>query len=172
MGGADYASIAPLHSYIDALKFKGPRHLADYLIALDQDDQFYTEFFKWKKHLHSPEEQWSKQSYSSLVPFWDGHTRQCRGAWNDTLIIYSNGKSSGPSGFLYYMLCIAEWFISIIYLYTADCFTDISNFLKLVARFLYSHMERNNIVTLEFNFACYEWFICDIDMNTCNLYAV
>jgi len=51
MGGADYASIAPPHSCIDALKFRGPSssHLADYLNALDKDDQVYAEFFEWKK---------------------------------------------------------------------------------------------------------------------------
>ena len=105
MGGANYTAIAPPHSFIDALEFEGPKELADYLNRLDQDDRLYREYFEWKQEfivesgvdqmarhafcdlcakLHSKEERWSKQSYSSLRPLWN-HRTQCDGAWNQTL---------------------------------------------------------------------------------------
>ena len=49
MGGADYASIAPPHSYINALKFNGPKELAKYLNFLDRNKELYEEYFYWKK---------------------------------------------------------------------------------------------------------------------------
>lgn len=49
LGGADYASIAPAHSYIDALQFS-PRQLADYLMLLDRNDTLYREYFWWKPY--------------------------------------------------------------------------------------------------------------------------
>ena len=49
LGGADYASIAPRHSYINALDFR-PQQLAEYLIELDRNDHLYAEYFWWKPH--------------------------------------------------------------------------------------------------------------------------
>jgi len=49
LGGADYSSIAPRHSYINALDYT-PRQLADYLKLLDEDDNLYAEYFWWKPH--------------------------------------------------------------------------------------------------------------------------
>ena len=49
LGRGDYRSVAPTHSYIDALRFR-PRQLADYLRRLDADDRLYNEFFWWKPH--------------------------------------------------------------------------------------------------------------------------
>ena len=46
-GGADYASIAPPHSYIDARQFK-PKELADYLKKLDANDTLFAEYLQWK----------------------------------------------------------------------------------------------------------------------------
>ncbi|CAL4240892.1 unnamed protein product, partial [Meganyctiphanes norvegica] len=37
MGGADYKLKAPPHSYIDALDFQSPKHLADYLNTVASD---------------------------------------------------------------------------------------------------------------------------------------
>ncbi|KAL7642684.1 UNVERIFIED_CONTAM: hypothetical protein RMT77_007249 [Armadillidium vulgare] len=48
-GSGDYAAIAPPHSYINALDFKTPKDLANYLIYLSKNDSAYTEYFKWKK---------------------------------------------------------------------------------------------------------------------------
>ena len=44
----DYAVSAPYKSYIHVDDFDGPKELADYLHKLDQDDQLYNEYFKWK----------------------------------------------------------------------------------------------------------------------------
>ena len=49
LGGADYAAIAPPHSYINALDFT-PKELAEYLTKLDKDDALYAEYFWWKPH--------------------------------------------------------------------------------------------------------------------------
>ncbi|XP_057375425.1 alpha-(1,3)-fucosyltransferase C-like [Daphnia carinata] len=49
LGGADYAAIAPPHSYINALDYT-PHQLADYLNELDRNDTMYAEYFWWKKH--------------------------------------------------------------------------------------------------------------------------
>ncbi|KAI9554291.1 hypothetical protein GHT06_019563 [Daphnia sinensis] len=49
LGGADYAAIAPPHSYINALDYT-PRQLAEYLKELDRNDTLYAEYFWWKPH--------------------------------------------------------------------------------------------------------------------------
>ncbi|KAL7642686.1 UNVERIFIED_CONTAM: hypothetical protein RMT77_007251 [Armadillidium vulgare] len=48
-GAADYASIAPPHSYINVEDFKTPKELANHLIYLDKNDTAYMEYFNWKK---------------------------------------------------------------------------------------------------------------------------
>ncbi|ELU14773.1 hypothetical protein CAPTEDRAFT_132452 [Capitella teleta] len=45
---ADYAAIAPPHSFIHVDDFKSPKDLANYLMKLDADDQLYNEYFRWK----------------------------------------------------------------------------------------------------------------------------
>ncbi|CAL4155055.1 unnamed protein product, partial [Meganyctiphanes norvegica] len=50
MGGADYDRIAPPNSYIDALQFRGPKELADYLKFLASNSQLYNRYFEWKTH--------------------------------------------------------------------------------------------------------------------------
>ena len=49
LGGANYSSIAPPHSYINALDYT-PRQLAEYLTILDRNDTLYAEYFWWKPH--------------------------------------------------------------------------------------------------------------------------
>lgn len=49
LGGANYSSIAPQHSYINALDYT-PHELADYLKKLDNNDTLYAEYFWWKPH--------------------------------------------------------------------------------------------------------------------------
>ena len=39
----------PPHSYINALDFKSVKHLADYLIQLDENEEEYLKYFEWKK---------------------------------------------------------------------------------------------------------------------------
>ena len=100
MGGADYASRAPPHSYIDVLRFKGPEELADYLQKLDSNDRLYAEYFEWRNRftVESGVEQMTRHAfcdlcaklnrhdepekyYPSLESFWDRVT-QCFGSWN------------------------------------------------------------------------------------------
>lgn len=90
LGGGDYVSIAPPHSYIDTAWFKTPADLAAYLLYLDGHDDLYEKFFEWKTQytveagvaqmaqhafcdlcakLHQPEHKLSK-SYTSLLPQW------------------------------------------------------------------------------------------------------
>ena len=42
--------MAPPHSYIDVRDFKSPKHLAEYLLYLDKNDDEYMSYFKWKKY--------------------------------------------------------------------------------------------------------------------------
>lgn len=50
MGAApeDYARAAPYMSYIHVDNFQSPEHLAAYLHKLDQNDDLYNEYFRWK----------------------------------------------------------------------------------------------------------------------------
>ena len=49
MGGADYKTLLPPHSYIDVRDFNSSEHLAEYLLMLDQNDDLYRQFFAWKQ---------------------------------------------------------------------------------------------------------------------------
>jgi len=44
----DYARSAPHHSFIHVDDFESPKELANYLHKLDQDDNLYNEYFRWK----------------------------------------------------------------------------------------------------------------------------
>ncbi|XP_053212461.1 4-galactosyl-N-acetylglucosaminide 3-alpha-L-fucosyltransferase FUT6-like [Panonychus citri] len=48
LGGANYSSVLPNHSYIDALSFKSPRDLAMLLRSLSNDEKRYNSYFEWK----------------------------------------------------------------------------------------------------------------------------
>ena len=49
--GADGVhKVAPPHSYIDIRDFKSPKHLAEYLLYLDKNDEEYMSYFLWKRH--------------------------------------------------------------------------------------------------------------------------
>ena len=48
MGGADYTKKAPPRSYINVLDYETPRHLADYLIHLANNETEYQSYFWWK----------------------------------------------------------------------------------------------------------------------------
>ncbi|GAB6032333.1 Alpha-(1,3)-fucosyltransferase 9 [Chamberlinius hualienensis] len=48
-GGANYSTYAPESSYINALDFKSPQKLAEYLLYLDKNDEEYNKYFDWKR---------------------------------------------------------------------------------------------------------------------------
>ena len=50
LGGADYKSSLPEHSYIDVKDFASPKALAKYLDKLDNNDTLYNEYFAWKQN--------------------------------------------------------------------------------------------------------------------------
>jgi alpha-1,3-fucosyltransferase len=50
-GGGNYSQFVPKSGYINALDFKSPKKLADYLIFLDKNKTAYNSYFKWKKHV-------------------------------------------------------------------------------------------------------------------------
>ena len=47
-GADDVHKVAPPHSYIDVRDFKSPKHLAEYLLYLDKNDEEYISYFHWK----------------------------------------------------------------------------------------------------------------------------
>ena len=49
-GGKGVHKVAPPHSYIDVRDFKSPKHLAQYLLYLDKNDDEYMSYFKWKQN--------------------------------------------------------------------------------------------------------------------------
>lgn len=97
-GGADYSSFAPPHSYIDALAFKTPKDLGDYLNRVRQDFDLYRRYFAWKglydvKHwvyytfcnlcakLYSTS--FKQLSVNRDIVHWWNNTSQCR-TWNNS----------------------------------------------------------------------------------------
>lgn len=49
LGGANYTAVAPPGSFIDALSFKSPKHLAEYLKEVSRDFSLYRKYHRWKK---------------------------------------------------------------------------------------------------------------------------
>ena len=49
----DYERLAPHNSYIHVDNFEGPKELADYLKTLNENDDLYNEYFRWKVRLLS-----------------------------------------------------------------------------------------------------------------------
>lgn len=88
LGGADYSSIAPPNSYIDALKYS-PMSLASYLKKLDKNDTLYNSFFNWK----------SEYSIVDGKGFYkDAFCNLCRRLNEGTSGSYSNIRSWWISG--------------------------------------------------------------------------
>ncbi|KAK2166396.1 hypothetical protein LSH36_39g00083 [Paralvinella palmiformis] len=50
MGGANYTKYLPPKSYIDVKDFQSPKHLAEYLIHLDNNPDEYMKYFDWKRY--------------------------------------------------------------------------------------------------------------------------
>ncbi|KAH6937923.1 hypothetical protein HPB50_005247 [Hyalomma asiaticum] len=95
-GGANYTQIAPPGSYIDALSFESPMHLARHLKKVAKDFNLYKKHFQWKgkykveplsgydfcplcRKLHS--EDFKKTSVITDIFHWWNTTSYCR-AWN------------------------------------------------------------------------------------------
>lgn len=49
LGGADYMSITPPNSIINAMDFKTPKKLAQFLLHLSNDTEKYMKYFDWKR---------------------------------------------------------------------------------------------------------------------------
>ncbi len=47
-GGAKYDQLFPKNSYIDALSFESPEHLAKFLLKVGSDESLYNKYFEWK----------------------------------------------------------------------------------------------------------------------------
>lgn len=45
---SEYAALAPHNSYVHVEEFASPEELAAYLRRLDEDDNLYNSYFKWK----------------------------------------------------------------------------------------------------------------------------
>lgn len=54
----DYERIAPKRSFLHVENFESPKHLADYLHKLDQNDDEYNSYFKWVGTGEIREEYW------------------------------------------------------------------------------------------------------------------
>lgn len=52
LGGANYSLFAPKNSFIDVSDFTSISELAAYLRMLDQNDELYMEYFKWKRDVN------------------------------------------------------------------------------------------------------------------------
>ena len=44
----DYKKVAPPNSFIHVDEFNSPRQLAEYMHILDNNDDLYNEYFRWK----------------------------------------------------------------------------------------------------------------------------
>ncbi|GBM14217.1 Alpha-(1,3)-fucosyltransferase C [Araneus ventricosus] len=49
-GGADYDKFVPPGSYIDALSFQSPKHLALFMSGVGRDFKVYSSYFKWREN--------------------------------------------------------------------------------------------------------------------------
>lgn len=45
---SEYEEKSPKNSFIHVDDFESPKHLAEYLLKLDSNDDLYNEYFKWK----------------------------------------------------------------------------------------------------------------------------
>lgn len=95
-GGTNYSEIAPPHSYIDALSFQSPKHLAEYLVKLSENYTEYAAYFNWKEShdvtlengfcklctkLHNHAELQRISWYDDIGSWWFGNGGRCR-SWS------------------------------------------------------------------------------------------
>ncbi|KAI9553681.1 hypothetical protein GHT06_021609 [Daphnia sinensis] len=107
-GGADYARIAPPHSFIDALSFS-PRQLADRLLELDKSDRQYYRHFWWKDfyQVHSGYQELSTRPFCDLceklnsnlprkvyrdIDAWWYNSTKCSGPEDHGIVIRNKGN--------------------------------------------------------------------------------
>jgi len=66
-GGADYRSIVPQHSYINAIDFS-PEKLSEYLRLLDGNDELYLDYLEWKSRywVEAGMEKMNRQAFCDL----------------------------------------------------------------------------------------------------------
>ena len=50
MGGVNYTEYLPPKSFINVKDFQSPKHLAEYLIYLDNNPDEYLKYFEWKRY--------------------------------------------------------------------------------------------------------------------------
>ncbi|KAH8242317.1 hypothetical protein KR032_000342 [Drosophila birchii] len=94
----DYEVSAPRRSYIHVDEFASPKELAEYLRILDQDDELYNSYFKWKgtgefintyywcrvcATLHNEEQLRKPRWYSDLNDWWRGAGVCTTGSWRN-----------------------------------------------------------------------------------------
>lgn len=93
----DYLRASPQKSFIHVDDFDGPKELAEYLRKLDNDDDLYNEYFKWKGTgefvntkffcrvcalLHDPKVRSVENSYySDINNWWRGDGTCVNGSW-------------------------------------------------------------------------------------------
>jgi alpha-1,3-fucosyltransferase len=92
-GGSNYSFYLPSGSYINAMDYKSPEDLADYLKKLMIDDALYLNYFKWRDQyqvIQSPLDGWchlcqllmdppdveknKTKSYANMAEWWSGKT--------------------------------------------------------------------------------------------------
>ncbi|XP_024938146.1 glycoprotein 3-alpha-L-fucosyltransferase A isoform X2 [Cephus cinctus] len=91
----DYARSAPYRSYIHVDEFESPKELAEYLYRLDNDDELYNSYFKWKgtgefintyffcrvcAMLHDDR---PPKSYNDVNDWWRGNGVCTSGSWRE-----------------------------------------------------------------------------------------
>ncbi|XP_077554139.1 alpha-(1,3)-fucosyltransferase C-like isoform X3 [Haemaphysalis longicornis] len=65
-GGGNYSVVAPPGSYIDALSFSSPKHLAHHMKKVSSNFSLYAKYFAWKRTHSVTINNWRTQSYCSL----------------------------------------------------------------------------------------------------------
>ncbi|KAH9371660.1 hypothetical protein HPB48_013633 [Haemaphysalis longicornis] len=65
-GGGNYSLLAPPGSYIDALSFSSPKHLADHMKKVSSNFSLYAKYFEWKRTHEVTINDFRTESYCSL----------------------------------------------------------------------------------------------------------
>lgn len=95
----DYERAAPQGSYIHVDEFSGPKELAQYLRRLDENDELYNTYFKWKgtgefintyfwcrlcSMMHSVRGAVQSRSYTDINEWWRGVGVCALASWRNT----------------------------------------------------------------------------------------
>ncbi|CAN7947647.1 unnamed protein product [Ixodes hexagonus] len=84
-GGANYSRIAPPGSYIDALSFKSPKHLAEHLVQVAKNFSAYESYFDWKLRYKVKELSWLSEEFCTLCSKLHGKDFRERTTYDDLL---------------------------------------------------------------------------------------